>query len=56
MADALTTTYAKLLRGSYDCLDRIVVNGYYRQAHSPAVFVSGGDDCLAARTPSITLT
>ena len=52
MADALTTTYAKLLRGSYDCLDRIVVNGYYRQAHSPGGFriwwrrLHGGEDTL----------
>jgi len=52
MADALTTTYAKLLRGSYDCLDRIVVNGYYRQAHSPGGFriwwrrLLGGEDTL----------
>ncbi len=52
MADALTTTYAKLLRGSYDCLDRIVMNGYYRQAHSPGGFriwwrrLHGGEDTL----------
>jgi hypothetical protein len=30
MIDQLTETYADYLEGSYDCPDRIVLNGYYR--------------------------
>jgi hypothetical protein len=38
MADTLSTRYAELLVGSYDCLDRIVLNGYFRMGHSPGGF------------------
>ena len=30
MIDQLTEAYANYLQGSYDCPDRIVLNGYYR--------------------------
>jgi hypothetical protein len=40
MADGLSEIYQDLLSGSYDCVDRIVLNGYYR---IPPVFGCGGD-------------
>ena len=38
MTDGLSHTYADLLNGQYDCLDRIVLNGYHRLAHNPGGF------------------
>jgi hypothetical protein len=40
MADSLSARYADLLVGSYDCVDRIVLNGYFRMGHSPGGFRS----------------
>jgi hypothetical protein len=30
MSDGLSTLYQDLLTGSYDCVDRIVLNAYFR--------------------------
>jgi hypothetical protein len=38
MADELSELYQDLLTGSYDCVDRIVLNGYFRQGHSAGGF------------------
>src|SRR6202521_3817433 len=38
MADSLSDRYAELLTGSYDCIDRIVLNAYFRMGHSPGGF------------------
>src|SRR5881409_3572553 len=38
MTDGLTNLYQDLLTGSYDCIDRIVLNAYFRQGHSPGGF------------------
>jgi len=38
MIDQLTETYAELIEGSYDCPDRIVLNGYFGLGHSPGGF------------------
>ena len=52
MGDSLSTRYAELLSGSYDCLDRIVLNGYFRMGHSPGGFrtwwraLTGSDQTL----------
>jgi hypothetical protein len=53
MADGLSDRYGDLLRGSYDCVDRIVLNAYYSLGHSPGGFRTwwrrwhgGGDDTL----------
>ena len=52
MGDGLSQVYAELLEGTYDCLDRIVLNGYFRFAQSPAGFrvwwrqLYGNDDDL----------
>jgi hypothetical protein len=38
MADEFTERYADLLTGSYDCVDRIVLNAYFPLGHSPGGF------------------
>ena len=35
MADSLSDRYADLLTGSYDCVDRIVLNAYFRRGPDP---------------------
>jgi len=46
MTDGLSTLYQDLLSGSYDCVDRIALNAYFRMGHSPGgfrVWVAGAD-------------
>ena len=38
MADDFTERYRDLLTGSYDCVDRIVLNAYYPLGHNPGRF------------------
>src|SRR5262249_55540898 len=38
MGDRLSTLYQDLLSGSYDCVDRIVLNAYFRMGHNPGGF------------------
>jgi len=38
MADEFTERYADLLTGSYDCVDRIVLNAYFPLGHNPGGF------------------
>jgi len=38
MADDLSGRYRGLLTGSYDCVDRMVLNGYFRPGHSAGGF------------------
>src|SRR5580704_13256973 len=38
MTDGLSTLYQDLLGGSYDCVDRIVLNAYSRMGHDPGGF------------------
>ena len=38
MADSLSKRYADLLAGSYECVDRIVLNAYFRMGHDPGGF------------------
>ena len=50
MADDFTERYAGLLTGSYDCVDRIVLNAYFSIGHNPGGFrcwwrrLHGGSD------------
>jgi hypothetical protein len=52
MTDRLSTLYRDLLSGSYDCVDRIVLNGYFRMGHDPGGFrvwwraLTGSDETL----------
>src|SRR5215472_216416 len=38
MTDRLSILYQDLLSGSYDCVDRIVLNAYFRMGHDPGGF------------------
>jgi hypothetical protein len=38
MADRLSALYQDLLDGTYDCVDRIVLNAYFRPGHNPGGF------------------
>src|SRR5258708_16986583 len=38
MADDFCERYGELLTGSYDCVDRIVLNGYFPLGHNPGGF------------------
>jgi hypothetical protein len=42
MADLFLERYGNLLTGSYDCVDRIVLNAYYPLGHNPAGSGCGG--------------
>ena len=52
MTDRLSTLYRDLLSGSYDCVDRIVLNAYFRMGHDPGGFrvwwraLTGSDETL----------
>ncbi len=52
MADDFAERYGDLLTGSYDCVDRVVLNAYYPLGHSPGGFrcwwrrLHGSDDQL----------
>jgi len=52
MADGLSDLYRDLLTGSYDCVDRIVLNAYFRMGHDPGGFrlwwrqLTGSDNTL----------
>jgi len=52
MADRLSKQYTDLLTGSYDCVDRIVLNAYFRMGHDPGGFrlwwraLTGSDETL----------
>src|ERR1700730_5857372 len=38
MPDSLSDRYAELLTGSYDCVDRIVLNAFFGMGHGPGGF------------------
>src|SRR6266853_261019 len=38
MPESLRDRYAELLTGSYDCVDRIVLNAFFRMGHGPGGF------------------
>jgi hypothetical protein len=52
VADDFTERYGNLLTGSYDCVDRVVLNAYYPLGHNPGGFrcwwrrLHGSDDQL----------
>src|SRR5713226_1975920 len=52
MPDSLSDLYADLVTGSYDCVDRIVLNAYFRMGHDPGGFrlwwraLTGSDETL----------
>jgi hypothetical protein len=57
MADGLSDLYQDLLSGSYDCVDRIVLNGYFGWGIVLAVSVvvaRAGPGCLNSISASIS--
>ena len=50
--DGLSRTYEDLLAGTYDCMDRIVLNAYFRMGHDAGGFrvwwrkLTGSEDTL----------
>jgi hypothetical protein len=62
MDDALAARYGDLLTGSYDCVDRIVLNAYFSMGHSPGGFrtwwrrLYGSDDDLFDNTRLMRVT
>ena len=50
MADDFSKRYGDLLTGSYDCVDRIVLNAYYPLGHNPAGSGCGGGAATETRT------
>jgi hypothetical protein len=55
MADEFSQRYGDLLTGSYDCVDRIVLNAYFSLGHNPGGSGCGGGGCTARMTNSMTL-
>jgi hypothetical protein len=57
MTDGLSTLYQDLLGGSYDCVDRIVLNAYFHMGHHPGGFrvwwraLTGSDETLEGDSP-----
>ena len=47
MTDGFSARYGDLLYGSYDCVDRIVLNAYYPLVTTRAASGPGGDACMA---------
>ena len=45
MVDEFTERYGELLTGSYDCVDRIVLNAYFPLGHNRAGSGRGGAGC-----------
>ena len=56
MSDGLSKLYRELLSGSYDCVDRIVLNAYFGMGTALVVSACGGGRSLDRTTPSTTLT
>jgi hypothetical protein len=52
VADDFSERYGDLLAGSYDCVDRIVLNAYFSLGHNPGGSGAGGGGCTAAATIS----
>src|ERR1700720_3080683 len=53
MTDGLSTLYQDLLGGSYDCVDRIVLNAYFRMGHDPGGFRVWWRALTLARFPRV---
>ncbi len=53
--DEFTARYGDLLRGSYDCVDRIVLNAYYPLGPNPGGFRTWWRRCTMTVTPRWTM-
>jgi hypothetical protein len=52
--DKFSLRYSDLLIGSYDCVDRIVLNAFFSLGHHRAGFAPGGGAGTATAAPSWT--
>jgi len=50
MTDQLSALYSEFLEGGYDCVDRIVLNAYFRMGVTGEGFVRGGGNCTVPMT------
>jgi hypothetical protein len=56
MPDQLSSLYGGLLDGSYDCVDRVVLNAYFSMGQSGAAFaLGGGSYTVRIKTWTITI-
>ena len=46
-SDAFSEYYAELLQGTYNCVDRIVLNAFFHSGKLGVACVPGGDGCMA---------
>jgi hypothetical protein len=46
-SDTFSEYYAELLQGSYDCVDRVVLNAFFPFGQTGVAYVPGGDGCVA---------
>ncbi len=53
--DEFGNHYSDLLDGSYDCVDRIVLNGYFTLGHTPGGFRGGVDSTMIPKNNSTML-
>jgi hypothetical protein len=51
MPDQFSALYQDLLEGSYDCVDRVVLNAYFSMGQPEAAFALGGGSCTAPIKP-----
>ena len=56
MADGFSARYGDLLYGSYDCVDRIVLNAYHTLCYQPGGFRTWGGACMAMTSSWTTRT
>ena len=56
MPEQLSTLYSDLLDGSYDCVDRIILNAYFSMGQTGEVFAPGGARFTARMPTSTTRT
>ncbi len=54
MTDGVSERYGDMLAGSYDCVDRVVLNAYYPLGHSPGGFRTWWRVGMTAATTSWT--
>jgi hypothetical protein len=55
VVDDFAERYGDLLAGSYDCVDRVVLNAFFSIGHNPGGSGPGGGGCTAAATASWTI-
>ncbi len=56
MPDQLSTLYSDLLEGSYDCVDRVVLNAYFGMDQPAEDCAFGGARSMVPMRISTTLT